>query len=75
MAVLLPQVLSRFSTLLLRIENPYTQWVWIANPTARCRTSAGSEYRPAARSRTSAGSEPKARHGTSAGSGIGISAQ
>ena len=26
-AVLLPQVLYRFSSLLLRIENPYTQWV------------------------------------------------
>ena len=34
-AVLLPQVLSRFSTLLLRIENPYTQWVRIANPDQR----------------------------------------
>ena len=35
MAVLLPPVLFRFSSLLLRIENPYTQWVWIANPDQR----------------------------------------
>jgi hypothetical protein len=54
-AVLLPHVLFRFSSLLLRIENPYTQWVWIANPDQRLvaehpldqgngttRTSAGS---------------------------------
>jgi hypothetical protein len=34
-AVLLPQALFRFSSLLLRIENPYTQWVWIANPDQR----------------------------------------
>ena len=35
MAVLLPHALFRFSSLLLRIENPYTQWVWIANPDQR----------------------------------------
>ena len=35
MAVLLPHALFRFSTLLFRIENPYTQWVWIANPDQR----------------------------------------
>ena len=35
MAVLFPQVLLRFSSLLMRIENPYTQWVWIANPDQR----------------------------------------
>ena len=35
MAVLLPHALLRFSSLLLRIENPYTQWVWIANPGQR----------------------------------------
>jgi hypothetical protein len=34
-AVLLPQVLYRFSSLLLRIANPYSQWVWIANPDQR----------------------------------------
>ena len=34
-AVLLPQVPYRFSSLLMRIENPYTQWVWIANPNQR----------------------------------------
>jgi hypothetical protein len=34
-AVLLPPALFRFSSLLLRIENPYTQWVWIANPDQR----------------------------------------
>ena len=34
-AVLLPQVPYRFSSLLMRIENPYTQWVWIANPDQR----------------------------------------
>ena len=36
MAVLLPHALFWFSTLLFRIENPYTQWVWIANPDQRC---------------------------------------
>ena len=36
-AVLLPHVPYRFSSLLLRIENPYTQWVWIANPDQRGR--------------------------------------
>ena len=35
MAVLLPHALFWFSSLLLRIENPYTQWVWIANPDQR----------------------------------------
>ena len=35
MAVLLPHALFWFSTLLFRIENPYTQWVWIANPDQR----------------------------------------
>ena len=35
MAVLLPHVPFWFSSLLLRIENPYTQWVWIANPDQR----------------------------------------
>ena len=35
MAVLLPHALFRFSSLLLRIENPYTQWAWIANPDQR----------------------------------------
>ena len=35
MAVLLPHALFRFSSLLLRIENPYTQRVWIANPDQR----------------------------------------
>ncbi len=41
-----------------RIENPYTQWVWIANPDQRHGTEhpLGRESRPAARSRTSAGS-------------------
>ena len=34
-AVLLPHVPFWFSSLLLRIENPYTQWVWIANPDQR----------------------------------------
>jgi hypothetical protein len=34
-AVLLPHALFWFSSLLLRIENPYTQWVWIANPDQR----------------------------------------
>jgi len=34
-AVLLPHALFWFSTLSLRIENPYTQWVWIANPDQR----------------------------------------
>ena len=34
-AVLLPHALFWFSTLLFRIENPYTQWVWIANPDQR----------------------------------------
>ena len=67
MAVLLPHALFWFSSLLLRIENPYTQWVWIANPDQRHGTEhpRGRESRPTARSRTSAGSEPKARHGTS----------
>ena len=32
---LLPHALFWFSTLLFRIENPYTQWVWIANPDQR----------------------------------------
>ena len=35
MAVLLPYALFWFSTLLFRIANPYTQWVWIANPDQR----------------------------------------
>ena len=35
MAVLLPHALFWFSTLLFRIENPYTQRVWIANPDQR----------------------------------------
>ncbi len=32
---LLLHALFWFSTLLFRIENPYTQWVWIANPDQR----------------------------------------
>ena len=45
-AVLLPQVPYRFSSLFMRIENPYTQWVWTANPdlAARSRTSARSGF-------------------------------
>jgi hypothetical protein len=38
-AVLLPPALFRFSSLLLRIENPYTQWAWIANPDQRHSTN------------------------------------
>jgi hypothetical protein len=30
--------MGRVSTLLLRIKNPYTQWVWIANPDQRYGT-------------------------------------
>jgi len=33
--IYLSNYLSYFSTFLLRIENPYTQWVWIANPDQR----------------------------------------
>ena len=37
--IYLNNYLSRFSSLLLRIENPYTQWVWIANPDQRHDTN------------------------------------
>ena len=62
MAVLLPPALFRFSSLHLRIEKPYTQWVRIANPdqrhdtnirwvgpTARTSAGLGCKSRPAAR--------------------------
>ena len=58
-AVLLPPALFRFSSLLLRIENPYTQWVWIANPDQRGRV--GRNEHPRGRATV--------RHGASAGSG------
>ena len=61
MVVLLPQALFRFSSLLLRIENPYTQWAWIANPDQRH----GMEHPLGlanSTARTSAGSGPTARH-------------
>jgi len=54
-AVLLPYALFWLSSLLLRIENPYTQWVWIANPDQRY----GMEHPPGRAGptvRTSAGS-------------------
>ena len=61
MAVLLPHALFWFSSLLLRIENPYTQWVWIANPDQRrgVENPLGRAHplgRATTRSRTSAGS-------------------
>ena len=37
--ILLPRVPFWHSTLLLRIEKPYTQWVWIANPDQRYDTN------------------------------------
>ena len=37
--IYLSNYLSYFSTFLLRIENPYTQWVWIANPDQRYGTN------------------------------------
>jgi len=74
-AVLLPQALYRFSSLLLRIENPYTQWVWIANPDPRRGDEhpPGREFFPAGNIRrvgSTARCRTSARSGrTSAGSG------
>ncbi len=62
MAVLLPPALFRFSTLLFRIENPYTQWVWIANPDQR-----HAAEHPLGR--VGRNEHPRGRVGTSAGSG------